>query len=229
MTTWISDDQGNRASVEFWGSAEEAKNSLDTLKECDQCDNCSDCSRCSDCSDCSDCSRCSGCSGCSLCSDCSDCYDCSGCSHCSRCSLCSDCSGCYDCSGCSRCYDCSRLKNARPVEQPQEVAAQDHVTIGGTPVPVIADIHRKVYEAASKPDALRMNSWHSCETTHCRAGWVVHLAGDAGHKLEQQTSPLFAALQIYKASGYEISPVRFFDSDEAALEDMRKLAETTEA
>ena len=73
-----------------------------------------------------------------------------------------------------------------------------------------------------------MTSWHSCETTHCRAGWVVHLAGEAGYALEAATSPLFAAQQIYKASGYEISPCRFFDSDASALDDMRRLAGVTE-
>jgi len=70
-----------------------------------------------------------------------------------------------------------------------------------------------------------MGNWHSCETTHCRAGWVVHLAGDAGYALEKQTSPLFAAQQIYNASGYLISPVRFFDGEEKALENMKRLAE----
>jgi hypothetical protein len=53
----------------------------------------------------------------------------------------------------------------------------------------------------------------------------VTLAGEAGKKLEKQTSPLFAAQQIYKASGYEISPVRFFDSNEEAMADMKRLAE----
>ena len=70
-----------------------------------------------------------------------------------------------------------------------------------------------------------MDAWHSCETTHCRAGWVVHQAGEAGYALERKTSPVFAAMQIYKASGYEISPCRFFDSNEKALEDMKQLAE----
>lgn len=69
-----------------------------------------------------------------------------------------------------------------------------------------------------------MATWHSCDTTHCRAGWVVHLAGEAGYALERQTSPLFAAQQIYKASGYLISPVRFYDSNDKAMEDMKKLA-----
>jgi hypothetical protein len=53
----------------------------------------------------------------------------------------------------------------------------------------------------------------------------VTLAGQDGKKLEDQTSTLFAAQQIYRASGYEISPVRFFDSNDAALADMKRLAE----
>jgi hypothetical protein len=73
-----------------------------------------------------------------------------------------------------------------------------------------------------------MKQWHSCETTHCRAGWVVHLAGKAGYALEKKTSSLFAAQQIYKASGYLISPLRFFDSDKDALADMKKLAECSD-
>jgi hypothetical protein len=92
-------------------------------------------------------------------------------------------------------------------------------------IPIIEDIHKKLYEAASHPGALKMSDVHACDTTHCRAGWVVHLAGEAGYALEAKTSWLFAAQQIYKASGYEISPVRFFDSDELAMADMKRLAE----
>ena len=69
-----------------------------------------------------------------------------------------------------------------------------------------------------------MADWHTCGTTHCRGGWVVTLAGEAGKKLEQETSSLFAAIQIYKKSGYEISPCRFFDNNETALADMKRLA-----
>src|SRR5262252_7019547 len=82
MTTWISDQNGNRCSVEYWGTKEDAQRALDSLKNCSGCGsfkNCSDCSGCSGgwgCSDGSDCRGyrgCSGCSGCSYCSDCSDC------------------------------------------------------------------------------------------------------------------------------------------------------------
>ena len=92
-------------------------------------------------------------------------------------------------------------------------------------IPVIKNIHQKVYEAASKPGCLNMSRWHDCETTHCRAGWVVHLAGEAGYALEKRTSPVFAAMQIYEASGYLIAPPRFYESNNLALADMKKLAE----
>jgi len=93
-------------------------------------------------------------------------------------------------------------------------------------IPIIPDIHKAVLAAAmATPDSFDMQRWHVCETTHCRAGWAVHLAGPSGYDLEARTSPLFAAMQIYRASGYEISPTRFFDSNEVALADMMRLAE----
>ena len=71
-----------------------------------------------------------------------------------------------------------------------------------------------------------MGDWHTCSTTHCRAGWVVHLAGEAGKELEKKTSTLFAAMQIYKASSpIRVSPTRFFETNEAAMKDMQRCAE----
>ena len=46
MTTWITDTNGNRASVEHWGSKENAQASLDTLKNCTDCTDCPDCYNC---------------------------------------------------------------------------------------------------------------------------------------------------------------------------------------
>jgi hypothetical protein len=93
------------------------------------------------------------------------------------------------------------------------------------PVPRIDDIHRKVYLAVSQPGAFDMGSWHSCETTHCRAGWVVHLAGPAGYALEKFHNTELAAMLIYRESGHYINPARFYDGNDAAMEDIRKLAE----
>jgi hypothetical protein len=92
------------------------------------------------------------------------------------------------------------------------------------PAPVIPDIHHAVYEAASQPNALDMSQWH-CGTTHCRAGWVVTLAGDAGKELEAATSTPFAAMQIYRASDPTWAMSDFFASNADALADMKRLAE----
>jgi hypothetical protein len=94
-------------------------------------------------------------------------------------------------------------------------------------VPQIKNIHQKVYAAASQPGALDMRDWHSeCGTAHCRAGWVVKLAGDEGEALERITFMTgYTAMLIYAASGYEIDEDRFHDSKAAALADMKRLAE----
>lgn len=93
-------------------------------------------------------------------------------------------------------------------------------------IPVIADIHKAVYQAASAtPESLDMSTWHTCETTHCRAGWVVHLAGEEGKALETFHNTELAARLIYKASGYEINPAQFYLDNDSAMRDMKALAE----
>lgn len=91
-------------------------------------------------------------------------------------------------------------------------------------IPVIPDIHKAVFAAVSQPKALDMGAWHTCDTTHCRAGWVVHLAGEAGYALEAFHNTELAAMLIYRESGYPINPARFHDSGKVAMDDMRKLA-----
>ncbi len=97
-------------------------------------------------------------------------------------------------------------------------------------MPVIQNIHQAVYAAATKPEALNMGDWHTCETTHCRAGWIVTLAGEQGKKLEKKTSTLFAAMQIYKKSSpIRVFPPRFFENNQKALDDMKRCAEEEKA
>jgi hypothetical protein len=63
---------------------------------------------------------------------------------------------------------------------------------------------------------------------HCRAGWIVTLGGAEGKKLEAFYNTELAAMLIYREStGERINPARFYDSNEDALEDMRKLAEAS--
>ena len=98
-------------------------------------------------------------------------------------------------------------------------------------IPRIANIHQAVYAAASKPNALDMESWHAggnyCGTTHCRAGWVVVLAGEGGRVLEGCYGTPAAAALIYQASDPALERVPdFYCGNGAALEDMKRLADT---
>ena len=99
--------------------------------------------------------------------------------------------------------------------------------------PIIENIHQRIYEAASVENALDMDEWHGsggiCGTRHCRAGWVVHLAGEEGKKLDEKMGTAAAAIAIYAVSdpeyfGREGLP-NFYASNETALADMKRLAE----
>ena len=96
--------------------------------------------------------------------------------------------------------------------------------------PVIESIHQKVFGAASSPGALDMRDWHTCETTHCRAGWVVALAGEAGKELEARVGTQCAAALIYMTSDPSLEKIPdFFATNENALEDMKRLADLEKA
>ena len=182
MTTWVKDGNGNKCSVEYFGSKEAAQAALDSLKECRNCTNCDGCVGCDDCV------RCVGCDGCV---------------------------GCDDCVGCVRCDGLKRINNETGESK------------GPPPTPTIHNIHQAIYAAASAPRALEMSNWHTCENTHCRAGWAVTLAGEAGRALEAFYSTSLAAMLIYDASApdFKINPARFYDSNDDALADMKRLAE----
>ena len=93
--------------------------------------------------------------------------------------------------------------------------------------PVIEDIHAKVYAAASQPGALDMSLWH-CGTSHCRAGWVVTLAGKEGADLEAWIGTHAAAMAIYMVSDPERWKTErlpdFYCGNTEALADMARMA-----
>lgn len=97
---------------------------------------------------------------------------------------------------------------------------------GGDLPPVkIENIHQAVYEAASKDGALEMESRH-CGTAHCRAGWVVTLAGEGGKALEWAMGTPAAAALIYLVSDPRLERIPdFYASNADALADMKALAE----
>jgi hypothetical protein len=39
-------------------------------------------------------------------------------------------------------------------------------------------LHNKIFKiVVENPDKLKMDAWHTCESTHCYAGWYQHLGG----------------------------------------------------
>ena len=95
-------------------------------------------------------------------------------------------------------------------------------------VPLVENLDAQILAAVEASQALgkaglNMEHWHTCESTHCRAGWAIHLAGKEGYALEERYgSPLAGAL-IYAKAGATRVP-NFYATDEAAMADMRERA-----
>ncbi|MCW5695827.1 MAG: pentapeptide repeat-containing protein [Bauldia sp.] len=91
--------------------------------------------------------------------------------------------------------------------------------------PVVPNIDAAILAAVETPgNDLYMGLWHSCETTHCRAGWAIHLAGEAGYALEAKVGPAAAGALIYHASTPDAPIPDFYASNDAALADLRARA-----
>lgn len=62
------------------------------------------------------------------------------------------------------------------------------------------DLPKRVAAAALATNtALEMSDWHTCQSTHCLAGWAIHLSGPAGYALEAATSPSVAGAMLMPA------------------------------
>ena len=97
----------------------------------------------------------------------------------------------------------------------------------GIRAPKIANIDAAILacvDGDGKRGDLDMGAWHSCETTHCRAGWAVHLAGEAGYSLEDRIGPAAAGALIYAASRPGTPVPDFYATNADALSDMRACA-----
>lgn len=91
--------------------------------------------------------------------------------------------------------------------------------------PIIKDIHKKLYECVKEEGRLEMSNWHECETTHCRAGWIVTMAGEEGLALEEKLGMPMAALLIYLKSEPSLDRCPdFYASNEDAMKDIKKMA-----
>jgi hypothetical protein len=88
-------------------------------------------------------------------------------------------------------------------------------------VPIVENLDQRMYEV-TKDGRLDMSSWH-CGTTHCRAGWAITFAGEAGATLEVAIGPAAAGRFIYEASTGRPAP-DFYAGTAAATEDIARCA-----
>lgn len=97
--------------------------------------------------------------------------------------------------------------------------------IGPYIIPTVPEIDRAILaEINISGNALKMNAYHTCETTHCRAGWAVHLAGKPGYELESRIGSCAAAALIYAASRPGLPVPNFYASNTEALIDLEACA-----
>lgn len=80
----------------------------------------------------------------------------------------------------------------------------------------IPGLAKQVSTMALGKGALEMGDWHTCETTHCLAGWAIHLTGPAGYALEAMTSPSVAGAMLMPEAAH-----LFYASNEDAKEWLR--------
>ena len=100
------------------------------------------------------------------------------------------------------------------------LAAMYESEFGG--VPVVANIDKAIMDSVEQ-FGLNMESWH-CGTTHCRAGWAIHLAGKAGYALEELIGPELAGRAIYRKSRPGMPAPNFFAPHDAVMQDLRRCA-----
>ncbi len=88
--------------------------------------------------------------------------------------------------------------------------------------PIVTDLDKKILAAIEAGGSLEMGKWHTCATTHCRAGWAITLAGEPGRSLEANAGSAVAGALIYHASTGMVP--NFYASNKEALSDIRKAA-----
>jgi pimeloyl-ACP methyl ester carboxylesterase len=99
---------------------------------------------------------------------------------------------------------------------------------GVTGIVIAADAPQRLRAAAAaalQEGALEMGAWHSCDTTHCLGGWLIHQAGEVGRLLEATVGPGIAGLMLGGVEAHS----HFYDSNEAATEWLRSVLAQPEA
>ena len=93
-------------------------------------------------------------------------------------------------------------------------------------VVVDANLAAQILErVAAQPTCLDMKTWHTCETTHCLAGWAVTLHTQ-GKLLESMIGTNAAGALIFNACCKEVPD--FYDTKENAIDWLRSKTQDKE-
>lgn len=162
--------------------------------------------------------------------------------------------GCWNCLGCRECHDCSFCKGAyqctncigiwNRADMFDETMDQHHPDFNiDSPDPsIMCQIHipnvfREIWKEV-QDKGLDMSLWHGtiyeraverweCDTTHCWAGWAVHLGGESAYKCEDKHSTATIAMNIFRRAvpGIPIYYADFYMPDEYAKFRIKQCAE----
>ena len=100
-----------------------------------------------------------------------------------------------------------------------DAAVKYILSLLGDYVPPINNLDAMILDAVKGPHCnLVMDDFHSCKTTHCRAGWAMTIS-TVGDKLEEYFGPWMAGALIYQKSTGAIPD--FFETDDNAMKSMR--------
>ena len=128
----------------------------------------------------------------------------------------------------------ANLVRANLVRANLDGANLDGANLPVADIPIIPNIDAAILAEIEKGGKLDMGSWHGpqdhwCGTTHCRAGWAVHIAGEKGKALQDRVGPQLAGTLIYQASRPGKPAPWFFMSTEDAIADIRACAAEQQA
>jgi uncharacterized protein YjbI with pentapeptide repeats len=93
----------------------------------------------------------------------------------------------------------------------------------GIIIPAIPNLDAAILAAVEAGGRLKMDTWHTCKTTHCRAGWAITLAGEEGANLEAELGSCAAGALIYQVSAGYVP--NFYASDSEAMADIQAHAQ----
>jgi hypothetical protein len=79
--------------------------------------------------------------------------------------------------------------------------------------------------ALASPDALAMDAWHTCETTHCICGWAEHLGGPLANLIIQTQGNAIGGLMLLGVEAH----AHFYSTNEKARVFLQSVIDQAEA